>query len=161
MNTETSDTKVGMKDIASAIRAIRKQKGLTLKKVEEISGGKWKSVVIGSYERCDRALSLKKAMALAEFYGVPLDQLLGLGEVKARSEKRIILDLRKFNANPEKSRLYLGLESFLKTICKKRHDWNGEVLSIRRDDLLTISLMQGVDETFVMPWLRERGYLFN
>ena len=58
--------KTTMKDIAQAIRAIRKQKGLTLRDVEEISNGVWKSVVIGSYERCDRTLSLKKHMVLLQ-----------------------------------------------------------------------------------------------
>ena len=161
MEIKDKNRNIEVKEIAAAVRAIRKQKGLTLKEVEEISGGKWKSVVIGSYERCDRALSLKKAMALAEFYQVPLDQLLGLGEVKARSENRVILDLRKIGENPERSRLYLGLENFLKEICKKRHDWNGEVLSIRKEDLFTLSILQGVEESFVFPWLKERGYLFN
>ena len=99
MEIKDKNRNIGMKEIAAAVRAIRKQKGLTLKEVEEISGGKWKSVVIGSYERCDRALSLKKAMALAEFYQVPLDQLLGLGEVKARSENRVILDRKSTRLN--------------------------------------------------------------
>jgi len=150
-----------MEDIATAIRTIRKQKGLTLRDVEEISNGVWKSVVIGSYERCDRTLSLKKAIALAEFYQVPLDQLLGLSKRKSSTFHSLILDLRAINSAPEKSRLYAGLTSFIKAICEKRRDWNGELLSIRATDIFQIALLQGVDEAFVLPWLKEKNFLFN
>ena len=157
-NTEES---LDMAAIAKAVRSIRKQKGLTLKEVEEISGGKWKSVVIGSYERCDRTLSLKRAIALAEFYQVPLDQLLGFGSAKRDLESRIIIDIRKVNESTERSRLLQGLSAFIKSICQKRSDWNGEVLSIRNSDLFALSLLQGVEESFVLPWLSEKGFLFK
>jgi transcriptional regulator with XRE-family HTH domain len=150
-----------MQDIAQAIRAIRKQKGLTLRDVEEQSNGLWKSVVIGSYERCDRTLSLKKAIALAQFYQVPLDQLLGLGKMKRGSIESIILDLRAVKNSPEKSRLYTGLTEFVRAICEKRRDWNGELLSIRSSDIFQISILQGVEEPFVIPWLKEKRFLFN
>lgn len=153
--------KTTMADIAAAIRAIRKQKGLTLRDVEELSHGVWKSVVIGSYERCDRTLSLKRAIALAAFYQVPLDQLLGLSKMRASSQNSIILDLRAIEKSPENSRLFFGLKDFIRAICEKRRDWNGELLSIRNTDLFQISLLQGVDEAFVLPWLKERNFLFK
>ena len=59
-----------IEEVAHAIRLARKQKGWTLKEVEEQSQGRWKAVVIGSYERCDRALSLNKAIA---FFIKPFD----------------------------------------------------------------------------------------
>jgi len=62
-----------IEDIAAAIKSIRKSKNLTLREVEIQSEGIWKAVVVGSYERCDRALSIKKAISLANFYQVPLD----------------------------------------------------------------------------------------
>lgn len=156
-----AEESLDMAAIAKAVRSIRKQKGLTLKEVEEISGGKWKSVVIGSYERCDRTLSLKRAIALAEFYQVPLDQLLGFGSAKRDLESRIIIDIRKVNESTERSRLLQGLSAFIKSICQKRSDWNGEVLSIRNSDLFALSLLQGVEESFVLPWLSEKGFLFK
>ena len=158
---EKDEQSIDMAHIAAAVRAIRRQKGLTLREVEELSEGKWKSVVIGSYERCDRTLSLKKAIALAGFYKVPLDQLLGLDRTKSSTSDRIVLDIRKITANYEKSRFYAGLENFLKSICQKRRDWNGEVLSIRTQDIFTLALLQGVDENFVIPWLGEKKFLFN
>ena len=162
INLDESNTEqIDMKDIAAAIRAIRKQKGMTLKDVEAKSNGLWKSVVIGSYERCDRTLSLKRAIALAEFYQVPLDQLLGLAKNRTMSSQRLILDLRAIQANPEKSRLYSGLSTFAKAICERRRDWNGELLSIRSSDIFEISLLQGVEEAFVNAWLKEKNFLFN
>jgi hypothetical protein len=38
------------------LRHIRVQQGLSLQGVEAKSGGRWKAVVVGSYERGDRAL---------------------------------------------------------------------------------------------------------
>ena len=102
-----------------------------------------------------------KAIALAEFYQVPLDQLLGLSKRKSSTFHSLILDLRAIHSAPEKSRLYAGLTSFMKAICEKRRDWNGELLSIRATDIFQIALLQGVDEAFVLPWLKEKNFLFN
>jgi transcriptional regulator with XRE-family HTH domain len=60
---------------ADKLRMIRKSKGWSLQDVERNSNGKWKAVVIGSYERSDRAISLKKAISLMEFYQVPISEL--------------------------------------------------------------------------------------
>ncbi len=46
---------------ADRLRIIRKSKGWSLQDVELHSNGKWKAVVIGSYERADRAISTKKS----------------------------------------------------------------------------------------------------
>ena len=62
-------------EISRRLRQIRKQQNLTLKQVEIRSRGKWKAVVIGSYERGTRSLSISKAKSLCEFYGVPLSAL--------------------------------------------------------------------------------------
>jgi transcriptional regulator with XRE-family HTH domain len=84
-----------IEEIAAAIKAVRKAKGLTLMDVEIKSKGIWKAVVIGSYERCDRALSVKKAVSLANFYQVPLEQLLGLAKVESSNlGGKITLDIR-------------------------------------------------------------------
>src|SRR5581483_9670629 len=58
------------------LRAIRTQQHLSLQGVERNSDGRWKAVVVGSYERGDRAISVHRLAELAEFYGVPLAELL-------------------------------------------------------------------------------------
>src|SRR6476619_7804076 len=64
------------KALGSKLRAIRQQQGLSLHGVEQKSGGRWKAVVVGSYERGDRAVTVQKLAELADFYGVPVSELL-------------------------------------------------------------------------------------
>ena len=126
-----------IEEVADSIRKIRKSKGWTLKDVEEASGGRWKAVVIGSYERCDRALSLNKAIALANFYQVPLDELLGIAPAMEVKSDRITFDIRKIRNSQEPS--LKSLQSFISTLCTARRDWNGEVLSVRGADSLALA----------------------
>ena len=62
--------------LGAKLRSIRQQQGMSLHGVEEKSEGKWKAVVVGSYERGDRAVTVQKLAELAEFYGVPVAELL-------------------------------------------------------------------------------------
>ncbi|HEY5336491.1 MAG TPA: helix-turn-helix transcriptional regulator, partial [Mycobacteriales bacterium] len=64
------------KALGARLRAIRAQQGLSLHGVEEKSHGRWKAVVVGSYERGDRAVTVQRLAELAEFYGVPVAELL-------------------------------------------------------------------------------------
>jgi transcriptional regulator with XRE-family HTH domain len=48
------------------LRAIRVQQGLSLHGVEKKSGGRWKGVVIGSYERGSRAVTVQRLAELAD-----------------------------------------------------------------------------------------------
>jgi transcriptional regulator with XRE-family HTH domain len=153
-NTERS-----LEEIAASIRAIRKQRGMTLKDVELASNGIWKAVVVGSYERCDRALSLKKAIALAHFYQVPLDQLLGLETSGlAPSVKRMTIDLRRVLASNDSQPIINILQTFLTLICAKRRDWNGEVLSLRAGDIENLSLVSNMKEEELVNWLITNSY---
>jgi transcriptional regulator with XRE-family HTH domain len=62
--------------LGERLRAVRRSHGMRLQDVEERSGGRFKAVVIGSYERGDRAIATHKLAALAAFYGVPIGELL-------------------------------------------------------------------------------------
>ena len=62
--------------LGARLRAIRTQQGLSLHGVEEKSEGRWKAVVVGSYERGDRAVTVQRLAELADFYGVPVQELL-------------------------------------------------------------------------------------
>jgi transcriptional regulator with XRE-family HTH domain len=160
-----------IEEIAASIRSIRKQKGLTLKDVEVSSKGLWKAVVVGSYERCDRALSLKKAIALAAFYQVPLDQLLGLenhmqpGNTQTNNGQiRITLDLKRSLTTEEEmvpDPAKVMYQTFLTLICAKRRDWNGEVLSLRYSDLETLAIIGNKSEFQMLDWLRSENFLIG
>ncbi len=66
-----SGTRVGER-----LRAIRRQKGLSLHDVEARSQQEFKASVLGAYERGERAISVPRLLRLAEIYEVPGDQLL-------------------------------------------------------------------------------------
>ncbi len=156
-----------LREISQSLKDVRRQKGLTLREVERISEGKWKAVVIGSYERMDRALTLKRALELARFYELPLAQLLGLSRgnsLHSNSEgdavaRELRLDLRRLRSTPEFEVSALG--RFISSICQERQDWNGEVLTLRRGDHLAISALCGAPEGELIDWFEKRGVLFK
>jgi len=61
-----------VKVLGARLRDVRQREGLSLQRVEQRSGGRWKAVVVGSYERGDRAVTVQKLAELARFYGVPM-----------------------------------------------------------------------------------------
>src|SRR5207245_9243968 len=85
------------KTLGARLRAIRTQQGLSLHGVEERSRGRWKAVVVGSYERGDRAVTVQKLAELAEFYGVPVSELLPEGRPSSAAEPatKIVLNLER------------------------------------------------------------------
>src|SRR5207253_3934884 len=62
--------------VGERLRAIRKQKGLSLQEVEADSTQEFKASVLGAYERGERSISVPRLQRLARYYNVPVDQLL-------------------------------------------------------------------------------------
>jgi len=62
--------------LGARLRDVHQREGLSLQRVEQRSGGRWKAVVVGSYERGDRAVTVPKLAELARFYGVPMSELV-------------------------------------------------------------------------------------
>jgi len=81
--------------LGARLRSIRAQQGLSLHGVEEKSEGRWKAVVVGSYERGDRAVTVAKLAELAEFYGVPVAELLPDARATRRGapSPKLVIDL--------------------------------------------------------------------
>src|SRR3954447_13676949 len=89
--------------LGGRLRAIRTQQGLSLHGVEEKSSGRWKAVVVGSYERGDRAVTVQRLAELADFYSVPISELLpDAAQTAAATEPppRLVLDLEKLQVIP-------------------------------------------------------------
>ena len=129
------------KSLGGRLRAIRTQQGLSLHGVEEKSRGRWKAVVVGSYERGDRAVTVQKLAELAEFYGVQVSELLPEGSPIAASEPgpRLVIDLEKLQAVPAEEAGPLA--RYARTIQSQRGDYNGRVLSIRQEDLRSLAVI--------------------
>src|SRR6476659_9503671 len=82
--------------VGGRLRAIRRQKRLSLQEVEAASNQEFKASVLGAYERGERAISVTRLQRLARFYSVPVDQLLPKDEgpdfANANGNGRISLD---------------------------------------------------------------------
>ena len=145
--------------VGERLRVVRKQKRMSLQAVEAASQFEFKASVLGAYERGERAISVPRLQRLARFYNVPVDQLLprDLGpegpkweqgqeidlrednSLRIAEEMRVSLDLTRLEtlAAPERELLmrYIGM------IQLQRQDFNGQVLTIRQEDLRAIACL--------------------
>src|SRR5205823_10867773 len=85
--------------VGERLRAIRRQKGLSLQDVEAASKQEFKASVLGAYERGERAISVPRLQRLARFYTVPVDQLLPREDADVRGD---VVDLTE--ASPDSPR---------------------------------------------------------
>ncbi|MGI8573870.1 MAG: transcriptional regulator [Egibacteraceae bacterium] len=150
--------------LGGRLRAIRQQQGLTLQQVEEASDGKWKAVVVGSYERGDRAVSVAKLAELSDFYKVPVSELLPKEDLPTTSvagaSNRIMLDLRRLSRSDLDPELR-PISRFAHTIQMQRGDFNGNVLTIRGEDLRALSVIYGTEPDELVVRLDHQGMLAN
>jgi transcriptional regulator with XRE-family HTH domain len=141
--SEAPDDREYARALGSRLRAVRSQQRLSLHGVERKSGGKWKAVVVGSYERGDRAVSVARLAELAEFYGVPISELLPSEEGAAAGRidptGKIVLDLQKMQNVPAEDAA--PLVRYAQSIQRQRGDYGNKVLSIRGEDLRALALM--------------------
>jgi transcriptional regulator with XRE-family HTH domain len=147
------------KQLGGKLRAIRTQQGLSLHGVEEKSQGRWKAVVVGSYERGDRAVTVQRLAELAEFYGVPVQELLPGSTPGGAAEPppRLVLDLERLSQVP--SEKAGPLQRYAATIQSQRGDYNGKVLSIRQDDLRTLAVIYDQPASLLIDQLISWGVL--
>ena len=153
MSTENGEVPASYsRKVGDRLRAIRRQKRLSLQEVEMVSDHEFKASVLGAYERGERAISVPRLQRLARFYNVPVDQLLPGDEspgfedtriASAPTDSSVTIDLRKLEAlgGPEGDML----TRYLAMIQVQRQDFNGRVLTIRRDDLRAIACLLGVN----------------
>jgi transcriptional regulator with XRE-family HTH domain len=142
------------------LRQIRKSKGWSLQDVELKSKGKWKAVVVGSYERSDRAISLKKAIDLMAFYEVPITELFSVKNISSSNSATntsIIIDQRAISKSSDNR--VDGAKRMISSLAARRKDWNGEVLSLRSSDLQFLSILLDLNDDETMKYLKENGYL--
>ncbi|HLK43864.1 MAG TPA: transcriptional regulator [Thermoleophilia bacterium] len=147
------------KALGARLRAIRTQQGLSLHGVEQKSQGRWKAVVVGSYERGDRAVTVQRLAELAHFYGVPVHELLPGNAPNAAAElpPKLILNLEVLqNLGEDKA---APLMRYVAAIQSQRGDYNGRVLSIRQDDLRTLSVIFDLQPSILVDQLIEWGVL--
>jgi transcriptional regulator with XRE-family HTH domain len=137
--------------VGERLRQIRRQKGLSLHDVEARSELEFKASVLGAYERGERAISVPRLLRLAEIYEVPADQLLprdadveinltdsnGAREL----EQGFTIDLVRLHDLDDADAQMLA--RYATTIQLERQDFNGRMLTIRRDDMRIIAAVMG------------------
>ena len=145
--------------VGERLRAIRRQKRLSLQEVEASSQQEFKASVLGAYERGERAISVPRLQRLSRFYSVPVDQLLpvsGGPEPAPGTTPRLVdltdprsqsgsgpvtIDLTRLESLSGPEAEMLG--RYLTMIQVQRQDFNGRVLTIRRDDVRAIAAILG------------------
>lgn len=147
--------------LGARLRRIRAQQGLSLAQVEERSGGRWKAVVVGAYERGDRAITIERLAALADFYDVPISHVLpqepGDVPVDGDGDGTILLDLNRLADHDARTDAVGAIARFARRIQLQRGDHAGRVLTLRDADVRTIALAAGVEPTDLHAELRGQG----
>ena len=145
--------------LGARLRAIRNQQGLSLQGVEDKSHGRWKAVVVGSYERGDRAVTVQRLSELAVFYGVPVSELLPDPRPSSAvtSTTKIVLNLESLGSLPADEAGPLA--RYASTIQAQRHDYNGKVLSSRAEDLTSLAIIYDMSPDELTSKLIEWGVL--
>lgn len=146
------------REVGVRLRAVRRQRRLSLDDVERSSGGRWSASAIGAYERGFRNLSLPRLRELAEFFDVPMSMLLGEidlrdgapGGADDRSATgKVVLDLVALEQVDDAA----AVLRYARSIVLDRGDWNGRVLSVRRDDVRALCSMLHISESDLMGQL--------
>ncbi|MGQ0433632.1 MAG: transcriptional regulator [Microthrixaceae bacterium] len=162
--------------VGTRLRAIRRQKRLSLQDVEATSSQEFKASVLGAYERGERAISVPRLQRLARFYRVPVDQLLpgddGPDFGPRPGDADLVIDLERAGRD-EKVKLDLTaiermegteaemLSRYLRMVQVQRGDFNGRVLTVRRDDLRAIACILDVTPDLVAARLDALGIVFT
>ena len=150
--------KQAAQELGARLRIIRKSQKMSLQEVEKRSNGHWKAVVIGSYERADRALSVGKLAELLHFYQVPISSCFSMPSTGKVEIRQLILDLYKFRNMGEE---VAPARRYISTINTKREDWNGQMLSLRKSDLETLAILFETSEVALFEQFEKWGVLIH
>lgn len=152
--------------VGERLRVIRKQKRMSLQEVEAQSNQEFKASVLGAYERGERALSVPRLDRLAQFYTVPIEQLLPreitgseAAAIDSPINKKLAIDVSKLvqlSGAP-----FEMLARYLRLIQVQRQDFNGRVITVRGDDTRAIAAMLDVPVDQVADRLAALDLLFK
>ena len=148
------------RSLGARLRSVRTQQGLSLQGVQERSGGRFKAVVVGSWERGDRAVTVERLAELARFYGVAVAALLpeGGGLPGAAPDTAYRLDLRalaRLQGQPTQA-----VERFAATLRSQRGEESAE-LPLTVEDLRALASIHQRSAEQMLQTLRGWGVLVD
>lgn len=131
--------------VGERLRRLRRQQELTLQEVELRSGGQLRASVIGAYERGERNVSLARLQQLADFFKVPVAELMPAaapspGAVRPAVTGKVVVDLAALEQVRDRE---LALANYVSSIQARRGDYNGQVITMRAADLDTLAAASG------------------
>lgn len=151
--------------VGARLRSIRRSRSLSLNEVETLSQGSLKAVVLGSYERGSRNLTIKRAIEIAKIYNIPVAEILSEKSAAViTAVPRLMLDIRALQRGTVRESEVASrtlLSQFLRKIVEDRQDWNGEIITLRESDLAIISLLLAMEKTEIVQWLAASGILLQ
>ena len=143
---------IQLAELQSRLRAVRISKGLTLNQVSALSKGRISAIALGSYERGDRSLSTEKLIEIAQIYQIPVAELMSPIE-KGIKSGRVIIDIKKLSTSSDSSSD--GALKIVQRIAHMRHDWNGEVISLRSSDMALLKIFADYSDEDTNRFLEE------
>lgn len=144
--------------VGGRLRAIRKQRGMSLQDVHRSTDGEFKAAVLGAYERGERSLSLPRLRRLAACYDVPMNQLLpeeDTYEIAPTTSGGVAINLNRVDELDEETGAVV--DRFLQRIQVQRQDFNGKVLTIRSSDVALLAMMLDIPDTELVSRLKRDG----
>jgi transcriptional regulator with XRE-family HTH domain len=143
--------------IGARLRAVRRQLALSLQEVEAASDLEFRASVLGAYERGDRAVSVSRLQRLARFYGVPVAHMLPGEHAGPHPDIRRPLTIDLVALRHLTGHDVAALRRYVRAIEVQRGDYNGRVLTLRRDDALVLGSILGCPTQLVPSRLEELG----
>ena len=158
----TTHSQLSMTDICQKLRSLRKSQSLSLADVESLSHGRIKAVVLGSYERGSRALSVKRALEIAAIYQIPAAELFREQSAPTHSQPgSYIIDLRKLKEKSLHHSAFVSITLFCSEIQRRREDWNGEVISLRSSDFDFLKVTSRISDSTLEDLLIQERILIS
>ena len=138
---ETIHAQTQIETLSTRMRLIRESRHLTLVQAARLSKGQISAIALGSYERGDRAVSAHKLIIIANLYQVPISELFEAPR-NFMPEEQVSIDVRKIltTSNPAAQEI----TEVLRNIARMRGDWNGEVISLRGQDINNFQVFTGL-----------------
>ena len=160
--SDTNTTQEYSGRVGERLRAIRRQKRISLQEVEAASGQEFKASVLGAYERGDTVPvdQLLPPDAGPSFGVESAEEVIDLTDSSPRrASSPITIDLTQLESlvGPEADML----NRYLTMVQVLRQDFNGRVLTVRNSDLQALAAILGTSVEGASPRLDSLGLSYQ